>query len=218
LISIVVYPCNTVTPDLLSAVDTAVKAAWRRATGSTIDDHGARFGSIPAGAPPGAAKPVEQATPKAEPGPAGEQSVKRSKGDVAQLPNGPPLHAAETNTPDRHDGLAQHRSGQGWLWPRSHWSATILRHGRKFGHHFVHKHVNIGKRIPRASKGLRRTGGGSHVLASMLWAVVHGWMVAVQDPIRNSTSGSIRRCIEWVRAIYKQILKSGGEVDNPSRP
>ena len=42
-------------PDLLLAVDAAVKATRRRATGSTIDDYGARFRGITAGEPPGTA-------------------------------------------------------------------------------------------------------------------------------------------------------------------
>src|SRR5208282_5559539 len=52
-------------PDLLATVDPALKAARRRATGSTVDDHGARFRTIPARAPPGAAQPVEQPAPEA---------------------------------------------------------------------------------------------------------------------------------------------------------
>src|SRR5271157_2833953 len=84
-------------PVLLSAVDTAIKAARRRATGSAIDDHGAWFRSIPAGAPPAAAQPVEQPAPEAEPGPACEQPVKRAERDVTQQSDRPPLHATETN-------------------------------------------------------------------------------------------------------------------------
>src|SRR5208282_4915538 len=137
-------------PDLLPTVDAALKTARRRATGSTIDDHGARFRRIPARAPPAAAQPVEQPTPQAEPGPASEPSVKRAEGDVAEQSDGPPLHAAETNTPDRHDGLAPRPSGQRRLWPRSHRPGTILCHGLEFRQHFVHEGVNIGKRIPRA--------------------------------------------------------------------
>src|SRR5208337_317199 len=62
-------------PDLLAAVDATVKAARRRATGSTVDDHGAWFGRISAGAPPVAAQPVEQPTPEAESGPACEHPI-----------------------------------------------------------------------------------------------------------------------------------------------
>src|SRR5208282_4754323 len=64
--------------------------------------------------------------------------------------------------------LAQRRSGQGWLWPRSHRPGTVLCHGLEFRQHFVHEHVNIDKRIPGARRRLCRTDGGSHVLASML--------------------------------------------------
>ena len=45
--------------DLLATVDAALKTARRRATGATVDDHGARFRGITADAPPGAAQPVE---------------------------------------------------------------------------------------------------------------------------------------------------------------
>jgi hypothetical protein len=78
------------------------------------------------------------------------------------------LHATETNTPDRHDGLAQRCSGQRRLWPGSHRPGAILCHSREFGQHFVHEHVNIGKRIPQARRRLCRTDGGSHVLTSTL--------------------------------------------------
>ena len=70
--------------DLLAAIDATRKAARRRATESTIDDHRARFRSIPAGAPPGAAEPVEQPALQAEPGPAREQPIQCAEGDVAQ--------------------------------------------------------------------------------------------------------------------------------------
>src|SRR3954471_25084313 len=71
--------------DLLAAVDAARKAAWRRTTGSTVDDYGARFGCIATGPPPSAAEPVEQPAPEAKPGPAREQAVQRAEGDLAQL-------------------------------------------------------------------------------------------------------------------------------------
>src|SRR4051812_17460406 len=98
--------------DLLAAVDAALKAAWRRTTGSTVDHHSARLRSILTGEAPGAAQSVEQAAPEAKPGPAREQSVKRAEGDVAQLSDCPPLHPAKADTPERHDRLAQRRSGQ----------------------------------------------------------------------------------------------------------
>src|SRR3954464_4549036 len=53
--------------DLLAAIDAARKAVRRRAAGSTVDDHGARLRSIPAGQAPAAAQPVEQAAPEARP-------------------------------------------------------------------------------------------------------------------------------------------------------
>jgi hypothetical protein len=58
--------------DLLAAIDAALKTARCLATGATVDNDGARFWGIAAGAPPGAAQPIEQPTPKAEPGPASE--------------------------------------------------------------------------------------------------------------------------------------------------
>ena len=59
-------------PDLLPAIDAAVKATRRLAAGSTVDNYSTRFRSISTRAPPRAAQPVEQPAPKAEPGPAGE--------------------------------------------------------------------------------------------------------------------------------------------------
>jgi hypothetical protein len=58
--------------DLLPAVDAVRKAAWCRATGSAVDDHSTRFRGVTARVPPGAAQPVEQPAPEAEPGPASE--------------------------------------------------------------------------------------------------------------------------------------------------
>src|SRR6185436_784391 len=48
-------------------------------------------------------------------GPPGEQRVQRAERNVAQLANRAPLQAAEA--PDRHDRLAQRRSGQWRLGP-----------------------------------------------------------------------------------------------------
>src|SRR5271166_3120601 len=122
---------------LLPTVDAALKAARRRAAGSAIDDHSARFRRIP-GAPPVAAQPVEPPAPQAEPGPAGKQSAQRTEADLARQSDGPPLHAAKAETPDHHDGVAQRRSGQGWLWPRSHRLVPSLA---MFRQHFRHEHV-----------------------------------------------------------------------------
>jgi hypothetical protein len=44
---------------------------------------------------------IQQSTPQAEPGPASEQSVERPERDIAKLSDGPPLHAAKADTPDR---------------------------------------------------------------------------------------------------------------------
>src|SRR3954451_13969934 len=45
--------------DLLAAVNAARKAARRRTTGATVDDHRTRLRSICAGTPPGAAQSIE---------------------------------------------------------------------------------------------------------------------------------------------------------------
>src|SRR4051794_26587791 len=55
------------TEDLLPAIDAAVKTARRRATGSTIDNHGARFRGIPAGEAPSAASGSGTALPQSRP-------------------------------------------------------------------------------------------------------------------------------------------------------
>src|ERR1700751_5079313 len=48
----------------------------------------------------GSPQAVAQPTPKAEPGPTGEQSVERVEGGLAGLSDRPPLHATEADTPD----------------------------------------------------------------------------------------------------------------------
>src|SRR3954465_11973019 len=154
--------------DLLAAVNAARKAARRRATGATVDDHRTRLRSISAGTPPGAAQSIEQPAPQAKPGPASEQSIKRAEGDVAQQSDGPPLHATEANAPDRHHRLAQRRSGQRRLGPRTHRSAAILCHGLEFRQHFVDEGVDVSERIPRARRGFCGADGGSHARTSML--------------------------------------------------
>ena len=148
--------------DLLAAIDAARKATRRRATGATVDDHGARFWRITAGAPPGAAQPIEQPSPEAEPGPAGEQSVERAEGDIAELSDGPPLHTAKTDTPDCHHRLAQRRSGQRRLGPRALRPGAVPRHRRELRQHLVHENVDIGKRIPWARRCLGGTDGSAH--------------------------------------------------------
>jgi hypothetical protein len=80
--------------DLLAAIDAAGKATRRGATKATVDDHGARFWRITAGAPLIAALPIEQPSPEAEPGPTGEQSVEGAEGDIAELSHGPPVHTS----------------------------------------------------------------------------------------------------------------------------
>src|SRR4051812_35194719 len=154
--------------DLLAAIDATLQAARRRATGSSVDDHGARLRRIAAGQAPAAAQSVEQAAPEAKPGPAREQPVQRAEGDLAQLADRPPLYAAKADTPERHDRLAQRRSGQRWLGSRSHRPAAVLGHSLKFRQHLVDEGINIGKRIPWAWRGLGRTDGSSHSRASML--------------------------------------------------
>jgi hypothetical protein len=59
--------------DFLAAINAACKTAGRRAAGATVDGHGAWFRGIAAGTPRGAAQPIEQPTPEAEPGQTCEQ-------------------------------------------------------------------------------------------------------------------------------------------------
>src|SRR3954454_22721493 len=155
-------------PDLLAAIDAALTAARCRATGATVDHHSTRLWRIAAGQAPAAAQSVEQAAPQAKPGPAREQAVQRAEGDLAQLADRPPLHAAKADTPDRHDGLAQRRSDQRWLGSRSDRPAAVLGHSLKFRQHLVDEGIDVGKRIPWTRRGLGRTDGGSHSRASML--------------------------------------------------
>src|SRR3954463_7021474 len=53
--------------DLLATVNAARKTARRRAAGAAVDDHGARFRGIPAGAPPTAASGSRASLPKPSP-------------------------------------------------------------------------------------------------------------------------------------------------------
>src|SRR5690242_18615923 len=84
--------------DLLAAIDTTLKAARCRATGSAVDHHSTRLWRVAASQAPAAAQPLKQAAPQAEPSPAREQAVQRAEGDVAQLSDRPPLHAAKADT------------------------------------------------------------------------------------------------------------------------
>src|SRR5687767_12893968 len=95
--------------DLLPAVDAALQTTRRRAARPAINNNRARFRRIAAGHAPGADQAVEQTAPQAEPGPAGEQRVQRAKRDVAQPPDGAPLHATQTYAPNRHHHFAQSR-------------------------------------------------------------------------------------------------------------
>ena len=103
--------------DLLAAIEAAAEATRRRLTGAAVDDDGAGIGSVAASLPPSLDQAVEQPAPQAKPGPPGEQGVERAERNVAQLANGAPLHAAKADTPNRHDRLAQRRSGQRRLRP-----------------------------------------------------------------------------------------------------
>jgi hypothetical protein len=88
--------------DLLAAIEAALKTARRRLAGSltrqlsacgqrkgAVDDDSTWLGGVTAGQPPDPAQPIEQATPQAEPGPAGEQ--REHERDIAELPDRAPL-------------------------------------------------------------------------------------------------------------------------------
>src|SRR4051812_23840240 len=83
--------------DLFATVEAAREAGRRRLTGAAVDDDGAGYRFVAASLPPSQDQAVEQASPQAEPGPAGEQRVQRAERDVAELANGAPLHAAEAD-------------------------------------------------------------------------------------------------------------------------
>src|SRR4051812_13496920 len=117
-----------------------------------------------AGPPPSLDQAVEQAAPQPEPGPAGEQRVQGAERDVAELANGAPLQAAERHAPDRHDRLAQRRSGQWRLRPGAGPPGAIRRHGREFRQHRVDEGVDVGKSIPRGRRSLGGVEGGAHML------------------------------------------------------
>jgi hypothetical protein len=75
--------------------------------------------------------------------------------DIAELPDGPPLHATEADTPDCHHRPAQRRSGQ-------RRPGAVPRHRPELRQHFVYENVDVGKRIPWARRCLRRTDGSAH--------------------------------------------------------
>jgi hypothetical protein len=173
-------------PDLLSAVDTT------KQLGAEQQDRLSITTALGSGASPQARRQVRRS----------RSSIRRHKPSRVQRANSPygvpegnfaqqsdrsPLHATETNAPDRHDGLAKRRSGERRLWPRSHRPHTILGHGRKFCQHFVDKNVDIGKGIPRAGRRFGRTDVGSHVMAPMLMIIVLWGMVVSSGTALNST-------------------------------
>src|SRR3954454_5099650 len=192
--------------DLLAAIDAARKAAWRRATGATVDHHRTRLRRVATSQAPAAAQPLEQAAPQAKPGPAREQPIQRAEGDLAQLADRPPLHATEADTPDCHDRLAQRRSDQQRLGSRSRRPAAVLGHGRELDQHLVDEGIDIGKRIPWPWRGLGRTDGCSHSRASMLVLMVispdcrlSGHYLQFDRELRSSSH-------QLAHAPYKQIL------------
>src|SRR3954468_19577428 len=170
--------------DLLAAIDATLKAARRRATGSTVDHHRTWLRRIAAGQAPAAAQSVEQAAPEAEPGPAREQPVQRAEGDLAPLADGPPLQAAKADTPDRHDRLAQRRSGQRRLGPGTGRPGAIRRHGRKFRQHRVDEGVDVGKSIPRGRRSLGGGEGGAH-MRLVRWLLRLAADIAYRPPARQ---------------------------------
>jgi hypothetical protein len=81
---------------------------------------------------------------------------------------------------NRHDGLAQRRSGQRRVWPRSQRPGTILCHGVKLGQHFIHEHVNTGNAFDFYSAG-RNT-----IATGVIEAVT--WPVGFNSPVSALTS------------------------------
>jgi len=64
-----------------------------------------------------------------------------------RMPSVGPILAAKADAPDRHDGLAQRRSGQRRPGSRSCRPTAGLGHGLQFHPHVVDEGVDIGKRI-----------------------------------------------------------------------
>ena len=142
------------------------------------------IGSIAASLPPGQDQAVEQPAPQTEPGPAGEQGVERAERNVAELANRPPLHAAERDAPDRHDRLAQRRSGQRRLRPGAGRPGAVCRHGREFRQHRVDEGIDIGERIPRGRRSLGGVEGGAH-MRLIRWLLAMAADIAHRPPARQ---------------------------------
>ncbi len=150
--------------DLLAAIEAAAEAARGRPAGSAVDDDSTRLGGITAGQPPSPAQPVEQAAPQTKPGPAGKQGEQRVERDVAELADGAPLHAAEAETPDRHDRLAQRRPGQRRLRPGPCRLRAVRLHRREFRQNLIHEGIDVTESIPGRRRSLGGSDGGTHIL------------------------------------------------------
>ena len=150
--------------DLLAAIEASREAARGRPAGSAVDHHGSRLRGITAGQPPGAAQPIEQPTPQTKAGPAGQQSEQRVERDVAELPDGAPLHAAEAQAPDRHDRLAQCCSSQRRLRSGTRRLRTVRLHRCEFRHNLIHEGIDVGKGVPGCGRSLGSSYGGTHIL------------------------------------------------------
>ena len=68
------------------------------------------------------------------------------------------------DAPDRHDRLAQRRSGQRRLRPGAGRPGAICRHGREFRQHRVDEGVDVSESIPRGRRSLGGFEGGAHML------------------------------------------------------
>ena len=75
----------------------------------------------------------------------------------------PMLHAAERYAPDRHDRLAQRRSGQRRLRPGATPPGAVCRHGREFRQHRVDEGLDVTEGIPRSRRTLGGSEGGAHM-------------------------------------------------------
>ena len=96
----------------------------------------------------------------------------------------PMLHATEAETPDRHDRLAQGRTGQRRLRPRPCRPRAL--HRCEFRQNLIHEGVHVAKGVPGSWRRLGGSDGGTHMLLARR-LLTTALDIARQPPTRHSS-------------------------------
>ena len=88
------------------------------------------------------------------------------------------------DAPDRHDRLAQRRSGQRRLRPGAGRPGAVCRHGREFRQHRVDEGIDVTERIPRGRRSLGGVEGGAH-MRLVRWLLAMAADIAHRPPARQ---------------------------------